>query len=359
MCCNPASTLLPCLCCKNKVFIVTGANTGIGFETSKELALLGGHVVLGCRNRTKAQKALALCNQELQECGRGGSVEYLPLSLDSTNSINSFVKQFQAKHTRLDCIVCSAGINTTSDPDNDVFAVNFMSHFYLVSLLLDMLRDTGTIQSPARVVTLSSAMHVAIPKHKHNLVAWDEIQAQGSSEIYSYSKLALHLMANYINHHEAPLIRGISVNPGAVNSQIWRGSSTFVQSLAGLLFLSTKQGSQPSVYGAASPSIVTMVRRGDAAANIYLTPYMPVVAQCRSRWYCCCCSSSSSPICQRSCLLLTNVMEATCGCCLFGGACVGDMSNVAKDEQEAEHLWKYARKACMIHKRQVDTIKKD
>ena len=168
-------------------------------------------------------------------------------------------------------------------------------------------------------------------------MCWEEA---GFKNSYSMSKLGLHLLANYItagNFRDDDgdrTVIGIAVNPGAVNSSIWRGSNTIVQWVARHVFLTSEQGCYPSVYAAASPTIAIAATR--QSRFLYVTPYVSLCGGCIRR----------APVlwCRRVLVLLSNVGEAMFGRCLYGRARFGEMSFVAMDELEAERLWKFAQK---------------
>lgn len=335
-------SLAPCLSCSGKVFIITGANSGIGYETTRQLMLLGGHVVMACRNGIKAKEAIQKLQRNNNFEVNGGSVKFINLTLDGLDSVAKFAKVFLQSNQRLDGLICSAGVNSSGAPDADIFVVNYISHAHLILLLTNILRKTGTASNPARVVTLSSAMHVAINKPKSsNTIVWNNVfyesTMQLSSYTYSYSKLGLHLIANYINKHEKNIL-GIAVNPGAVNSNIWRGSNQFIKLIAASIFLSSQQGCQPVVHAVASPSVVLSKNE-----YLYVTPYYPILASCTR------CSPS---FCRRGFLLLSNVIEAAFGRCLYRTACFGEASAVANDIKEAEHLFEYTSNLVKEHEDQ-------
>jgi NAD(P)-dependent dehydrogenase (short-subunit alcohol dehydrogenase family) len=89
-----------------KVIIVTGANAGLGFEASKELARKGARVIMACRNMEKAQAALAQIRAEIP----GAPAEVMQLDLASLKSIRQFADKFKAKYDRLDVLLNNAGI---------------------------------------------------------------------------------------------------------------------------------------------------------------------------------------------------------------------------------------------------------
>ena len=82
------------------------------------------------------------------------------------------------------------------------------------------------------------------------------------------SKLGLHLLANHITSNGSSIVVGVAVNPGAVNSSIWRGSNSIVQWIARHVFLTSEQGSYPSVYAAVSPTIVVATRENEEERDV-------------------------------------------------------------------------------------------
>ncbi|RMX45186.1 hypothetical protein pdam_00022662 [Pocillopora damicornis] len=138
-----------------KVAIVTGANSGIGFETAKALALHGAHVILACRNMNKANRAAAMIRQTPE-----AYVEAMLLDLASFTSIKNFAEEFRGRKLPLHILICNAAVfglswSKTEDGIESTFGVNHLGHFYLVKLIEDILCSS----SPARVVVLSSESH--------------------------------------------------------------------------------------------------------------------------------------------------------------------------------------------------------
>ena len=138
------------------VALVTGANSGIGFETALALARHGSHVVLGCRNPDKAQAALTAITNS---AGRA-SAEVLDLDLSDLVSVRRAAQAFTSGHDRLDLLINNAGVmgtpyRQTADGFELQMATNHLGHFALTGLLFDVLTSSG----PSRVVTVSSQMH--------------------------------------------------------------------------------------------------------------------------------------------------------------------------------------------------------
>src|SRR5437764_10121566 len=135
--------------------LVTGANTGIGFEIARGLAQTGAQVVLACRNQAKGEAARSAIANEF----RDSAPDLLIVDLASQRSIRDAAQQFVAKHSHLDVLVNNAG---TAVPERQVspdgieltFATNTLAYHLLTKLLLDLLR-----KAPAgRVVNVASAM---------------------------------------------------------------------------------------------------------------------------------------------------------------------------------------------------------
>ncbi|XP_066570153.1 WW domain-containing oxidoreductase [Amia ocellicauda] len=139
-----------------KVIVVTGANSGIGYETAKSFALHGAHVILACRNSTRATEAVSSITAEWHKA----KVEAMTLDLASLHSVKEFTEAFKAKNLPLQILVCNAAVfaqpwKLTEDGLESTFQVCHLGHFYLVQGLQDVLRRSA----PARVVVVSSESH--------------------------------------------------------------------------------------------------------------------------------------------------------------------------------------------------------
>ncbi|HVX20790.1 MAG TPA: oxidoreductase [Acidimicrobiales bacterium] len=139
-----------------KVAVVTGANSGIGYETALELAAHGAHVVLACRDAGRGMRAADM----IVGHAPWASVEVLPLDLASQASVREAAGRFTADHDRLDILVNNAGVMATpwaltDDGFERQFATNHLGPFAFTGLVLDaMLTAAGS-----RVVTVSSVLH--------------------------------------------------------------------------------------------------------------------------------------------------------------------------------------------------------
>lgn len=136
--------------------LVTGANSGIGLETSRYLASAGATVIMACRNRDKAERAVA----DVRATTTAGELTTIDLDLGSLASVNSMVDQLERTIGGIDVLINNAGVmaldrGVTVDGFETHFGINHLGHFALTNALLPLLKSSGS----ARVVTVSSMGH--------------------------------------------------------------------------------------------------------------------------------------------------------------------------------------------------------
>ena len=166
--------------------VVTGANSGIGFETARVLAEHGATVILACRDVSRGEAAAA-------QISGPGPVAVQLLDLGSLASVRAAATEIHERHQRLDLLINNAGLmmppyGTTSDGFEQQFGTNHLGHFALTGLLLDLLLATAG----SRVVTVSSNMHRA----RLNFADLQSAQRYRRVAAYGQSKLA-NLMFSY------------------------------------------------------------------------------------------------------------------------------------------------------------------
>ncbi|KAL8019390.1 putative short-chain dehydrogenase/reductase SDR, NAD(P)-binding domain superfamily [Plasmopara halstedii] len=142
---------------KNKIVIVTGGNSGIGFITALELARNGAHVVLACRNRERGLKAEADIRELIRYAPDHGTVKLVLVDIGDLSSVHAFCELFKKMHPRVDLLINNAGIvggtyTKTVDGHELQFATNYLGHFALTAQLFDQLKKSEC----ARVITVSS-----------------------------------------------------------------------------------------------------------------------------------------------------------------------------------------------------------
>jgi NAD(P)-dependent dehydrogenase (short-subunit alcohol dehydrogenase family) len=236
-----------------RVYIVTGANSGSGFATTKQLAEQGAHVIGACR-RVDAGK------QAFDDLGHiRGSVEIMKMDLASLASVKNFAEAFLAKYDRLDGLVNNAGVmyspeGRTEDGFEIQFGVNYLGHFLLTELLLDTLKASA----PSRIVSVSSVAHAGM-NGIYGEIVFDDLNFDNrdyhAGEAYANSKLAIVLHAlDLARRLEGTGVSAFSVHPGWIRSNLAQGAVRFVQNVllrpfSGLLgTMSWFEGAQTSLH---------------------------------------------------------------------------------------------------------------
>lgn len=239
-----------------KVIVITGANSGIGFEAARVLAGRGAEVVLASRNPDKAQKAQAKLEAEHPRA----KLAFLALDLASLKSIKSFADQFSARYDRLHVLLNNAGImmvpfGLTEDGFERQLGINHFGHFALTGLLMGHLENTPG----SRVVNISSNAHYGGEIDFSNLAY--ENGGYKAMSAYQRSKLANLLFTYELKRRlEAQGIDtlALAAHPGisatgladhfVVNSFAW-----FVRGVMKLIFQSAFMGALPGLRAAVDP----------------------------------------------------------------------------------------------------------
>jgi NAD(P)-dependent dehydrogenase (short-subunit alcohol dehydrogenase family) len=235
------------------VYIVTGANSGSGFATTKQLAGQGAQVVGACRRVDAGNEAFA----DLENLR--GSIEVMELDLASLASVRRFVEAFLAKYDRLDGLVNNAGVaiqteGRTEDGFEIDFGVNHLGHFLLTELLLDTLKASA----PSRIVCVSSVAHAGM-SGIYGEIDFDDLHFDNKDwsfgQAYANSKFANVLHALDLSQRlEGTGVSAFSVHPGWIRSNLAQGPTRFVQNVllrpfSGMLgTMSWFEGAQTSLH---------------------------------------------------------------------------------------------------------------
>ena len=238
-----------------KCFLVTGANTGLGFETSKVLAAKGARVLMACRNEDKARKAM----ERIRMAVPGANLFYVHLDQADIGSVHDCAHRVIADEPRLDVLVNNAGVmfpplQRTAQGHELQFGVNHLAPFALTGLLLPKLAET----TGSRVVITSSLAH------KGGNIDWDDLDAHKSykrTQRYSDSKLMnlLHLLELDRRLKAAgSAVTAYACHPGFAKTDLDRHSGFFrvFFPLAGVIFNSAAQGAWPTLQAATAPDAV-------------------------------------------------------------------------------------------------------
>lgn len=168
-----------------KVIIVTGGNSGIGFEAVEAFTTKGAEVISACRDTEKGEKAKV----EILVNNPEAKIEVIALDLMDLNSIRKFAETFKSKYKKLDVLLNNAGImmnpyGLTKDGFESQMGTNHLGHFTLTGLLLDLIKSTPN----SRVVNISSSAHNMGKMNFNNLLfengkGYSRIKAYGRSKI--------------------------------------------------------------------------------------------------------------------------------------------------------------------------------
>ncbi|CAN7996250.1 unnamed protein product [Ixodes hexagonus] len=238
-----------------KTVIITGANAGIGKETAKELARRKARVIIACRNVNKAQEAADEIFRETQQ-----TVVVRHLDLSSLRSLRNFAREIVFTEQRLDVLINNAGVaqadelQLTEDGYELSFQTNYLGHFLLTMLLLDLLKKTA----PSRVVNVSSLMY--------HFGATDRMEERIRGKLrsnptltYSHTKMA-NLMFT-IELAKMLKSKGVTVNalhPGMVQTGLSddiMGGGLYFKLNFWIFGKTATEGAQTSVYVAVDPKL--------------------------------------------------------------------------------------------------------
>jgi NAD(P)-dependent dehydrogenase (short-subunit alcohol dehydrogenase family) len=232
-----------------KVAIVTGANSGIGYETAKTLAEKGAVVVMACRNLEKAKRAEA----SIRISVKNAKLEVMELDLANLSSVRKFAEAFESKHPQLDLLINNAGImippfTKTADGFEVQFGANHLGHFALTGLLLDTILKTPN----ARIVNVSSGAH-RMGTGTINFENLNAEQGYNPSGAYAQSKLANLLFTLELNHHLAEIgseVIATAAHPGWTATGLQRG---FLHSVSEWIGQKPDMGALPTLQAAVDP----------------------------------------------------------------------------------------------------------
>lgn len=234
-----------------KTYVITGANSGIGFEAARMLSEAGGDVIIACRNQSKALEA----KSQLEKTAKG-KIDIISLDLASMSSIRSAADELRKGITKIDALINNAGIMQTphlltADGFEMQFGTNHLGHFLWTSLLFDLVG-----KAEGRVVTVSSVAH------KFGKINFSDLMSELSyspTDAYCQSKLANLMFAMDLHRKlqaKHSKVSSIACHPGysATNLQSTGPEGFFkltYKVLNKVVAQSMKKGAIPTVLAAA------------------------------------------------------------------------------------------------------------
>ncbi|MFT5434478.1 MAG: NAD(P)-dependent dehydrogenase (short-subunit alcohol dehydrogenase family) [Myxococcota bacterium] len=228
--------------------IITGANSGIGFETARALTKAGAHVVMACRNPERGQAAVA----KLVLGQPNAKIELGIVDLSDLSSIREFAAEQLAKHSRLDLLINNAGVmmtpyTKTADGFELQFGTNHLGHFALTGLLLERLQAT----SGSRVVNVASLAH------KFGKMRFDDLQWEkryDRTAAYGQSKLSNLLFSSELQRRLSDSnssVMALSAHPGWTATNLQNTVSLF-KMMNPIFAMKPMGGALPTLFAATS-----------------------------------------------------------------------------------------------------------
>ena len=240
----------------DKTVVITGANSGIGWEAAKGFTEMGAQVVMAVRNEEKAEKARREIVKEYAEA----RVDVMKLDLSDLSSIRTFAEKVKSRFGSLDLLINNAGVmmppyTKTKDGFELQFGGNHLGHFALTGLLLPVL--VKTIGS--RIVTISSLAHNRGSIDFGNL---DGTKGYRAKKFYNQSKLANLLFAleldKRLKQHGLQTI-SVACHPGISATNIFkfgkRDAPQFLKKIANRFLQPPELGALPTIFAATDPTL--------------------------------------------------------------------------------------------------------
>jgi len=275
---------------QGEVAIVTGANTGIGFVTARELVQKGARVIIGVRSKAKGIETL---NKIEAETGRK-AIFVTPLDLSSVKSVQEFANEVTKQYPALTLLVNNAGVmacpwSQTADGLEMQFGTNHVGHFALTKFLLGALKNGGKKGKKSRIINLSSSAHNMAPRGGLDVGSWTRPQGDWYEKwtMYGQSKIANVLFTKELDRQllaEGADVLSVAVHPGFVVADLARHLTGIEEFLVKdycykTVALSTEDGALTSLYAATHPGVeelrgnyfVPLARKIDSHLDTYNT----------------------------------------------------------------------------------------
>ncbi len=243
----------------SKTIIVTGGNSGLGFESAKAFASKGAEVIIACRSKEKGEEA----KDEIIKHTPYAKLKVMELDLMDNESVRMFASKFRSSHTQLNVLLNNAGImmspyQLTTDGFEHQMSTNYLGHFVLTALLMEILAKTPE----SRVVNVSSLAHKRGKMDFNNLL-YQNIDGYSPFNAYARSKLSNLLFTYELQRYfELKAIDSIAMaaHPGVSQTELGRNidKKLFFRILGPLLKVlvpSAEKGSLPQIRASTDPNV--------------------------------------------------------------------------------------------------------
>jgi NAD(P)-dependent dehydrogenase (short-subunit alcohol dehydrogenase family) len=243
---------------KDKIVLITGANSGIGKETTRALAKKGATIIMACRHLEKAEPVGEIIQRE----SKNPNIEVMKLDLASLKSVRNFTQEFKTRYQKLNVLINNAGVfcmkrEETEEGFEKTMGVNHLGHFLLTYELLPILENTPE----ARIINLSSNAHFSGDLDLGDLHfkrrKYSGFKAYGASRlatVFFTQELAERLKEKDITVN--------SLHPGHVDTNMWdlwgterKWYQSIINGIIKLFLISAEEGAQTSIYLASSNEV--------------------------------------------------------------------------------------------------------
>jgi NAD(P)-dependent dehydrogenase (short-subunit alcohol dehydrogenase family) len=272
VCCQSASPAYLAATMKDlagKTYVITGANTGIGRITAKELARQGAHVILACRSKAKTDPVI----DEIKRETGNDKVEFIALDLGDLASVRTCAETIIARKLPIHGLINNAGLGgqrgQTKDGFEIQFGTNHLGHYLFTRLLLDRIKEAGE----ARIVNVASKAH-----YQAKGIDWATLQKTTRTVTamreYSVSKLSNVLFTKELARRlEGTGVTTYAVHPGVVATDIWRRVPPPFRWVVKRFMITPEQGAESSLRCATAPELAKQTGRYYDVGGKEVTPH--------------------------------------------------------------------------------------
>jgi NAD(P)-dependent dehydrogenase (short-subunit alcohol dehydrogenase family) len=235
----------------DRIAIVTGSNSGIGYETARALTKKGARVILAVRNQEAGNAAADRIRSTVSDA----TIETMHLDLSSLASVRSFTDRLQKTHEKLDLLINNAGVmippfSKTQDGFELQFGTNHLGHFALTGLLADLIQSTPS----------SRIVNVASQAHRYGDIRFDDLNREKEYKpwsAYGQSKLANLLFTYELQRklsRQGSTTIAVAAHPGWTATNLQRHAG-FIDFLNRFFAQGSRAGSWPTLYAATAPDV--------------------------------------------------------------------------------------------------------
>ncbi|HYV95436.1 MAG TPA: SDR family oxidoreductase [Chitinophagales bacterium] len=238
---------------KDKIVLITGGNAGIGKATAVGLAKMGARVIIACRSNERGTRAV----EEIKNASNNQNVDLLLIDLESQQSVRNAVADFKNRYQKLHVLINNAGVflpkrEVTEDGIEKTFATNYLGHFLLTLLLLDLLKANA----PSRIICVAS-------KHSGIKINFDDLMLEKKYSVFQavgQTKLGLILFTKELAKRLEET--GVTINslyPGLVKTNLLKDIPWMRIMFALMPRISPEKGASTSIYLASSPDVENVI----------------------------------------------------------------------------------------------------